>query len=196
MSKRSLLLCHHFYYMQANLQPTHLADHLVVLRPLAHDDFESLYGVASDPMIWEQHPNPDRYKREVFQRYFEGAMASGGALLICDAENHNVIGSSRYYDFAPDEKALKIGYTFFSRSCWGRSYNRSVKTLMLNHAFTFVDKVIFHVGVNNMRSRKAMEKLGAAYLQDETVSYYGEAPRLNCVFSISAAAWQATRQGE
>lgn len=172
------------------IQPVHLADSVVRLRPLASDDFEVLYSVASDPLIWEQHPNPDRYKRDVFLNYFEGAMASGGALLILDAANDRVIGCSRFYDHSVEERVIKIGYTFFSRTCWGLGHNLSSKTLMLDHAFTFADKVIFHVGENNMRSRSAMSKLGAHLAGKEEVAYYGEQPRVNCVFEIRYSDWQ------
>jgi RimJ/RimL family protein N-acetyltransferase len=175
------------------LQPVHLANDSVILAPLAATDFEGVYAVASDPLIWEQHPNPDRYKREVFQTYFEGALASRGAFLILSAKDQAVIGCTRYYDHVPERSEIKIGYTFFSRQCWGRAYNLATKSLMLDHAFTFVQKVIFHVGAANMRSRAAMAKLGARHTGDETVTYYGELPRLNCVFEIDSALWKTTK---
>ncbi len=169
-----------------NWQPSDLKDNRVHLQPLMAAHFEELYLVASDPLIWEQHPNPDRYKREVFTVYFEGALASGGAMLVRDAQD-KVIGSSRFYDWDPALREVKIGYTFFARSCWGKSYNRSTKTLMLKHAFLAgAERVLFHVGVNNIRSQKAMEKLGAGVIDEVTVAYYGEAPRRNFVYAISA----------
>ena len=169
-----------------NLQPTHLNNELVSLRPLAATDFESLYEVASDPLIWEQHPNPDRYKREVFQNYFKGALESGGAFIVLN-EHNQVIGSTRFYDYKPADSEVKIGYTFFARACWGKPYNRSTKLLMLSYAFDFVNHVIFHVGANNIRSQKAMEKLGATKVGEEEVAYYGEATRLNYVYLIESS---------
>jgi len=115
--------------------PVGLSDPLISLRKLREDDFEGLYLVASDPLIWEQHPNPDRYKREVFKTYFEGAIASNCAFLVTDIKNGNIIGCSRYYDFDKAARSVCIGYTFLSRACWGKSYNRSLKTVMLNYAF-------------------------------------------------------------
>jgi RimJ/RimL family protein N-acetyltransferase len=168
-----------------NWQPINLEDNWVQLQPLRATDFEALYQVASDPLIWEQHPNPDRYKKEVFSVYFEGALASGGAMLICDTHGQ-VVGSSRFYDWEPDVQEVKIGYTFFARSCWGKPYNRSTKTLMLKHAFLEgAERVLFHVGVNNIRSQKAMEKLGAIIIDEVTVAYYGEAPRRNFVYLLT-----------
>ena len=168
-----------------NLQPIHLQNELVQLIPLSIDDFEVLYTVASDPLIWEQHPNPDRYKRDVFSNYFDGAMASKGAFLIKSAETGAAIGSSRFYDHKPELKEIKIGYTFFSRACWGKPYNSNVKHLMLSHAFTFVERVVFHVGASNLRSQKAMEKLGAIKTGEEEVAYFGEPSRWNFVYTIS-----------
>jgi RimJ/RimL family protein N-acetyltransferase len=175
--------------MQPNWQPF-LSNELVHLSPLQSVDFETLYAVASDPLIWEQHPNPDRYKREVFTNYFTGAMESGGALLIRDAVTNDVVGCSRFYDYLPEQSEVKIGYTFFSRTCWGKGVNRAVKHLMIAHALQYVHTIIFHVGANNLRSRKAMEKLGARFMGEEEVAYYGEASRLNVVYAITKQDWQ------
>jgi RimJ/RimL family protein N-acetyltransferase len=167
-----------------NLQPIDLHNELVQLIPLSAADFEELYAVASDPLIWEQHPNPDRYQRPVFSTYFDGAMASKGAFLIKEAQTGAAIGSSRFYDHKPEISEIKIGYTFFSRACWGKQYNRNTKLLMLEYAFQFVGRVIFHVGANNIRSQKAMEKIGAIKIDEEIIAYYGETPRKNYVYKI------------
>jgi RimJ/RimL family protein N-acetyltransferase len=169
--------------MNLFLQPR-LSNDAVSLEPLQQGHFEELYAVASDPLIWEQHPNPDRYKRDVFQTYFEGAMASGGAFMIRDAHTGKAIGSTRFYDHVPEKSEIKIGYTFFSRDCWGKNVNPQVKKLMLDHAFRYVDNVIFHVGALNKRSRIAMERLGAEFVGEEEVAYFGEAPKVNVVYKI------------
>jgi len=166
-----------------NRQPAELKNEWVSLIPLTPTHFDQLYEVAKDPLIWEQHPNPDRYKQDVFQTYFRGAIESGGAFLITDYSGI-VIGCTRFYDFAPEQSEVKIGYTFFSRNCWGKSYNKNTKMLMLQYAFKFVDKVVFHVGASNIRSQKAMEKIGANLVGEEIVSYYGEAPKRNKVYEI------------
>ena len=170
--------------VSANLQPINLHNDLVQLTPLTANDFEELFAVASDPLIWEQHPNPDRYQRPVFLNYFDGAMASKGAFLIKHAITGEAIGSSRFYNHKPDLQEIKIGYTFFSRECWGKPYNSNVKQLMLAHAFTFVERVVFHVGASNFRSQRAMEKLGAIKTGEEEVAYFGEASRWNFVYEI------------
>jgi RimJ/RimL family protein N-acetyltransferase len=176
--------------MAFNLQPV-LEDGHVRLRPLRADDFGALYAVASDPLIWEQHPNPDRYLEAVFRTFFQGAMESGGAFLVSDAHAHEVIGSSRYYELDESAGSVAIGYTFLARRCWGGSYNRAMKTLMLDHAFRQLQRVIFHVGEHNRRSRIAMERLGAVYTGKAAIAYYGEVARSNVIYAIERQAWRA-----
>ena len=142
-----------------------MSGNLVQLRPLKAGEFESLFLAASDPRIWEQHPSPLRYQREVFQKFFDDALASKGALAILDAQTSRVIGSSRYYEYNPQLSEVVIGYTFLTREFWGGPANRELKTLMLDHAFQYVDHVLFHVGATNRRSQKAMEKIGGELIE-------------------------------
>ena len=145
--------------MPFDLQPI-LEGELLRLRPLQPEDWDVLYAVASDPLIWEQHPVNDRYKEEVFRGFFREAMESGGALIAIDAKNGDVIGSSRFHGYNEERNEIEIGWTFLARSYWGGIYNREMKQLMLRHAFKFVNRVIFSVGPRNLRSQKAMEKIG------------------------------------
>jgi len=146
----------------------------ISLRPLKQEDFEEVYTAASDPLIWEQHPFPLRYQREVFESgFFSGALASDGALVISDKLSGKVIGSSRFYEWNPEKKEVAIGFTFLARSHWGGSTNRELKHLMLEHAFRWADLVWFHIGVNNTRSRKAMEKIGGIYSHEEGKEIHG-----------------------
>lgn len=145
--------------MPFDLQPTLTGD-LLELRPLRRDDFDALYAAASDPLIWEQHPEPDRHTREVFQRYFDSAMASGAAFAVIDRRTGKTIGSSRYHGYDEAGSEIEIGWSFLERAYWGGSYNREMKSLMLDHAFRFVRRVLFLVGPQNIRSQRAMEKIG------------------------------------
>jgi RimJ/RimL family protein N-acetyltransferase len=145
--------------MSFDLQPT-LKGELIELRPLRPDDFHDLFAVASDPLIWEQHPEKDRYKEAVFQTFFRGALESGGALVAIDRKDGRVIGSSRFYGYHSEKGEIEIGWTFLARSHWGGVFNREMKKLMLGHAFRFVKNVIFVVGSRNLRSQRAVEKIG------------------------------------
>jgi RimJ/RimL family protein N-acetyltransferase len=147
--------------MPYELQPI-LKGSLVHLRPLRAADFDALYAVASDPLIWEQHPASDRWKPEVFREYFQSGLDSGGAFLVLDAGDGRIIGCTRYHDYNEQAGEVEIGWTFLARSHWGGRYNREMKQLLLRHAFRFVPRVVFHIGVDNLRSQKALEKLGGA----------------------------------
>jgi len=142
-----------------DLQPT-LEGELVRLRPLRAEDFSVLYAVAADPLVWEQHPAQDRYKEDVFTLFFREALDSGGALIAIDRKDGQVIGSSRFYGYDKEKSEIEIGWTFLARSHWGGVYNREMKRLMLQHAFRFVNTVIFLVGPQNWRSQRALEKIG------------------------------------
>jgi RimJ/RimL family protein N-acetyltransferase len=168
--------------MPFELQPTLTGD-LLTLRPLRPDDWDELYAVACDPLIWEQHPASDRYQEEVFRRFFEDALNCGGAFAVVDNATGAIIGSSRFDYFDEARSEVEIGWTFLARPYWGGAYNGEMKRLMLHHAFRFVERVVFLVGPNNMRSRKALEKIGAvlvptpSYARDQSV----------VVFQIAAA---------
>ena len=149
--------------MSFDLQPT-LTGTRVQLRPLHVDDYDDLYAVAADPLIWEQHPNNDRYKPTVFLQFFREAMESGGAFVVIDRDTERIIGSSRYFGYDKQRSEIEIGWTFLARAYWGGVYNREMKQLMLRHAFQFVDSVVFRVGPDNRRSQRAMEKIGGVRL--------------------------------
>ena len=145
--------------IQIDLQP-HLVGELIELRPMRPEDWDDLYAVAADPLIWEVHPARDRYKEDRFREYFQEALQSGGALVALDRKTAKIIGASRYYLYGPEQTELEIGWTFLARSYWGGVYNAEMKRLMLDYAFQFVDRVIFLVGIDNIRSQKAMKKIG------------------------------------
>ena len=170
--------------MKFNLQPENLHNERITLVPLEEKDFELLFQVASDPLVWEQHPNKLRYQKEVFQNYFEGAIQSKGAFFICDTNTNETIGSSRFYDYNEKDSSIIIGYTFIGRNFWGKEYNKSLKKLMLDYAFQNVDKVYFHIGAQNIRSQKAIEKIGAIKIDEQEVTYYGEDSKLNFIYVI------------
>lgn len=156
-----------------DIQPT-LVGAKVCLRPLAEDDFEALYNVASDPDIWAMHPYRDRYKREVFEGFFAEAIASRGAFAILDQSTGAMIGSSRFANYDAEASEIEIGWTFFACSHWRGGFNREAKALMLRHVFPHVNTVVFQIGAHNLRSRKAVEQLGARLVRKYVREYRGQ----------------------
>jgi N-acetyltransferase len=143
-----------------DLQPT-LTGELLTLRPLREEDCDALFAVGSDPLIWELHPERERYRPERFRKFFQGAIDSGGAFIATDNSDGRVIGSSRYFGYDPSASEIEIGWTFLARSYWGGSYNAEMKRLMIAHALENLHRVVFLVGPGNWRSQRALEKIGA-----------------------------------
>ena len=172
-----------------DLQPE-LFGEMLLLRPLRADDFDSLYSVASDPLVWEQHPERNRYERDIFQKFFQGALDSKGALLVLDAKTDEVIGSSRFTGLDMESGQVEVGYTFLARGYWGKGYNAEMKKLMLAHAFQYVDRVVFHIGEKNFRSRRAIEKIGARLLEKIERQPTTGAKYFSVIYGIERSSWR------
>lgn len=138
--------------------------------------------MAADPLIWEQHPDQTRSQPAGFRAFFQQALDSGGALIALDSASGQVIGSSRFHGYDETAGEVEIGWTFLARSHWGGRYNREMKRLMLEHAFRYVDRVIFLIDPANYRSQRAVEKIGAV----RTGTRPDASGRPRYVFQISA----------
>jgi len=174
-----------------DLQPR-LTGELLEVRPLAPDDWEGLFAVASDPLIWQQHPASDRYQEAVFTEFFREALASGGALIVMDRTTQEIIGSSRYFGFDSEISEIEIGWTFLARSHWGGRPNAELKRLMLDHAFRFVETVVFKIGPTNFRSRKAVEKIGAVLTERREEADLNGTPVDHVVYRIKPTTKEAS----
>jgi RimJ/RimL family protein N-acetyltransferase len=177
--------------MSFDPQPVLTGD-LVALRPLRADDYAALYAVAADPLIWAQHPDPDRHEPARFRAFFDEALASGGALVALDrAAGGWVIGSSRYHGYDPARREVEIGWTFLARSHWGGRYNGEMKRLMLAHALRAVERVVLLVAAGNVRSQRAVERIGGVRAGTRPDG----AGRDSLVYEVTARAFAARRPG-
>lgn len=176
--------------MPWNPQPTLVGPHLT-LRPLVEADFEALYAVASDPQIWAQHPAWNRYERPVFRAFVDDALAGGSAFVAIDNATGAMIGSSRYHGYSAERREVEIGWTFLARAYWGGQWNREMKRLMLEHAFEHVDRVLFNVGPNNIRSQTAMERIGGTRVELMIDPERGD----RVVFEVRKENWDRIREG-
>lgn len=160
-------------------QPT-LTGAALTLRPLAAADLDNLHTAANHPDIWAGHPAKDRYKREVFESYFQALLNSAATLVVIDRHTGTIIGCSRYYA-APDQPdSISIGFTFLNNAYWGGGTNFELKRLMLEHAFKTVDEVWFHIDPSNLRSQKATGKLGAECVYEAVLDLGGKAVLWGC----------------
>lgn len=171
-----------------NLRPL-LENERIRLEPIEETDFEALFAVASDAKIWADHPRQDRWKQPVFKKYFDEAIESGAAFKVVDKASGKVIGSSRYYNYEEKDNSIMVGYTFYAVKYWGKGINAVVKKLMLDYIFQFVSKVKLFTGVDNIRSQRAIEKLGAEKIAKKEVYYVGEPSRINYLYCLEKEDW-------
>ncbi len=165
-----------------NRQPV-LQGERLLLRPLVPDDWDALFAVASDPQVWAIHPQHDRWQEPVFRRFFADALARGGALAVIDQASGAIIGSSQYKPEA--NSTVEIGWTFLAPSHWGGAYNREMKRLMLAHALQFVGRVEFRVGECNLRSQRAMAKIGGRLTERFDMVETPSGPMRHVIFEIT-----------
>jgi RimJ/RimL family protein N-acetyltransferase len=176
-----------------DLQPT-LDNDLITIRPLRISDYDALYEVAQDPLIWEQHQFKERYKEKVFQVLFQESLASGGALIAVDKLRGVVIGSSRYKLIEGVDDVVEIGWSFLSRDYWGGQYNRAMKTLMIDHAFRFITDIIFYIDRHNFRSQKAVEKIGGQLLTDHNWNHLIKDSGTDLTYIIKRDEWNKWKE--
>ncbi len=174
---------------QPDFQPT-LIGPTIIVRPIAPNDWRELFGAASDPEIWRAHPVRNRYTESEFRKFFDGALESKSGFVFVDRSSGILIGSSRYHGYDPEKSEIEIGWTFIVRSHWGGRSNREVKRLMLEHAFTFVDTVVFWVGEHNWRSQGAMTKIGGVKREGFFTRELSDTTRY-VIFEITKSRYEA-----
>ena len=175
--------------MMMDRQPT-LEGERLLLRPLRVDDWDALFAVASDPLIWEVHPAHDRWQEPVFRAYFDDALEQGGALAVIARDSGAIVGSSRFQNYSAENGGtVEIGWTFLARSRWGGPYNAEMKRLMLAHALQSVERVEFRVGESNWRSRGAMEKIGGRLTDRVDITQLPAGPARHVIYEIDRASF-------
>ena len=170
-----------------SFQPT-LSEETVSLRPLHENDFESLFSCAADKKLWQDHPSKNRYKEVEFKKWFDSALNSMATVVFVDNVNQKIIGSSRFYtvDSSPDD--ISIGYTFLARQYWGGKTNLALKKLMLAYAFQYFDVVWFHIAPSNIRSQKAIEKIGGVF-SHQKIANISKQPENWLFYKIEKVSW-------
>jgi RimJ/RimL family protein N-acetyltransferase len=169
-------------------KPT-LKDNILFLRPLTEQDREALYEVASDPLIWEQHPSSNRHERKIFDTFFDEAMRSGAAFAVVDRKSKDIIGSTRFHPVNESNDAIEIGWSFLARKYWGGEYNGRMKTLMIDYAFKYVHHVLFYIGAQNFRSQKAVEKIGGVRITELKGVLLEKPDRVPVIYEIEKRKW-------
>ena len=173
-----------------NRQPV-LEGERLLLRPLTEADWPAFRAAGGDPAVWAIHPVHTRWQEPVLRAFFDDALAQGGALAVIDRDSGALVGSSRFQGHDPAASEVEIGWTFLATSHWGGAFNREMKRLMLGHALQHVETVVFRVGETNLRSRRAMEKIGGILTEREEVIEGPSGPIRHVVYAITRDSFAA-----
>ena len=184
--------------MQPGLSPT-LENEYVNLSPLNLDNYEKLISVASQEELVQYSPShiytPDTLRNYVSIALEQKEGNTSIPFIIFDKIKQQYAGSSRYMNIDWTNKVLEIGSTWIGREFHGSGLNGQIKYLMINHAFDEMDfeKIEFRIDERNIRSRKAVEKLGAKLEGTLRSNVYllDGFKRNTCCYGILKEEWKA-----
>jgi N-acetyltransferase len=182
-----------------NIDYSLLKGKFVYLQPLTTSDIPELRTIAKDDRIWEFTKTlmvNDTYDLQ-FADYINVPLNPANAETIKAFVIHDstkrIIGMTRYYDIDEKNKRLNIGYTWYIPEVWGKVHNKECKLLLLTYAFEQLEfnRVGFEVAHQNIRSQKAVEKIGG--VREGELRKYAYRPdgslRNTVVFSIINDEW-------
>ena len=150
-----------------DLAPVRLDGMRISLEPLAYEHYDALCAAGLDPDLW--HATTIRMTSAADMReYLDRAMATAVArtaipFTIRVREGGAVAGMTRLYNFVPDHRRIEIGFSWIVRPWQGTGINVEAKFLLLRHAFEEwqLVRVQLKTAASNLRSQRAIEKLGA-----------------------------------
>jgi N-acetyltransferase len=177
----------------------------VYLELLTPDHIETLRLLAKNERIWEftKAFSIDQEFDKNFDEYFgtaidKNAMGGQQAFVIRKPSDNTVIGMTRFYEIKPKDKRAAIGYTWYTPDVWGMVHNKECKLLLLTYIFEELGycRAEFHVAHQNIRSQKAVEKIGG--VKEGELRKYGfrndGSVRNTVVFSIIDDEWPAKKE--
>lgn len=187
------------------IDTTQLRGNYVYLERLKAEDIPTLKELARDERIWEFTRTllmNDAYD-EQFEKYIAIALNPNPFLpqqsfVMRDAQTGAVMGMTRFYKVEPEHKRLNIGYTWYRPEYWGKAHNKECKLLLLQYAFETLGfrRVEFEVAHKNIRSQKAVEKIGGVkegVLRKHSLQPDGDI-RHTVVFSIVDDEWPQAKE--
>jgi N-acetyltransferase len=181
-----------------------LKGHHVYLEFLTESHREILRPLAKDERIWEFTKTllvTETYDRQ-FDNYFNEALAfsaqGGQAFVIVATVGDRVIGMTRAYDLDWQVKKITIGHTWYVPEVWGKAHNKECKLMLLTYLFEGLElqRVDFKVAGQNIRSQKAVEKIGG--VREGTLRRYtlrnDGVPADTVFFSILGEEWPKKKE--
>ena len=179
-----------------------LQGHHVDLQPLDLDDLPALYEVAADKALWKHIPTdcsrPDRFMESYTKSIQDRDAGIQYPFLILGRDARQIIGSTRLFDLHPQDRKLEIGWTWIAQAYWGTDVNLECKSLLLTFCFETLGarRVQLKTDELNIRSRKAIEKIGARFegiLRKDRIKEDGLS-RNAAYYSIIDEEWPAVKE--
>jgi RimJ/RimL family protein N-acetyltransferase len=182
--------------------PTVLQGEIVCLLPLEKEHFGYLFTAASDKGLWEFIPadcsKPNRFNEVYNLALTEREKGNHYPFIIIYKPTKEIIGSTRLFEIFPNNRKLEIGWTWITANYWGTAVNLECKFLLLKFCFEElkVRRVQIKTDELNIRSRKAIEKIGGKFegiLRKDAVKENGES-RNAAYYSILDTEWASVKQ--
>jgi len=177
----------------------------IYLELLQPNNKETLRDLAKDERIWEGNRGfiLNETFDDQFDNYFATALdnnAMGGqqAFVMHKVSDDSIIGMTRFLNIDKKEKRLEIGYTWYIPAVWGKVYNKECKLLLLQYTFEELNfnRAQFNVAGQNIRSQKAVEKIGG--VKEGVLRKYGYrndgSLKDNVIFSIINDEWPVKKE--
>jgi RimJ/RimL family protein N-acetyltransferase len=184
-----------------DLHPVILKGELVELLPLEKELFDELYEAASDKKIWEFYVG-DWSDQSTFNKVYTEALnlreqGLEYPFVIKLKSNQQIIGSTRLLDIGAYNKRLEIGGTWLMPQYWATAINFDCKLSLLTFCFDEINanRVQLKTQHDNLRSRKAIEKIGGKYegiLRQHMLKDDGSF-RSSAYFSILKEEWSEVK---
>jgi len=181
---------------------TRLTGETVDLIPLSKTHFAELEKIAKDPRIWEFYTF-DCSQSEKFLTVYATALITRDRglefpFVIVHKKTNQIIGSTRFLDIQEKHRKLEIGWTWLHPDYWATEINLECKLLLLSHCFETLKtlRVQIKTDANNIRSRKAIEKIGGQFegiLRNDMIRDNGII-RNSAYFSIIEEEWEEKKQ--
>lgn len=172
------------------------------LEPLALDHAPELLESAADPAIWTYLLVPQPTDRAAMEAWIRAALDQqelGHQLpfAIVDRREGRVVGSTRYLDIRPADRALEIGWTWLATESQRTVINTECKYLLLRHAFEVLgcERVQLKTDALNARSRAAIERIGGQFegILRRFQRYWHGRQRDTAIYGIIAEDWPAVK---
>lgn len=184
--------------MNKNRPTITLNGELVELLLIEESHFEELENLARESRIWEFIAIDMSTSEKRFQVFKDALIERGKGtqlpFVIFHKHDKRIIGSTRVMNIEPQHKKVEIGWTWLHPDYWATAINLECKLLLLSFCFEELEaiRVQLKTDENNIRSQKAIQKIGAQYegtLRNDWIRDNGTI-RNSVYFSIINSEWE------